>query len=204
MLRRLVTDALAEASGVRRSWPTAASSAVRIRSVAASGAAVAACSASRERSSSAPACAAKAPDHALVLGAQRAAAHDQHQPLAGRELGVRLLGGAGSAGRPGGVATTVHVPWSGGPDRSSNVTSVRPKASRTRSSRPASPVSPRSTLPASVPSVWDSADARAACRVRRAARSTTELTDAATTRKTVSASALLVSLMLKVCSGGVK
>ena len=39
-LRRLATAALAEASGVRRSWLTAASSAVRIRSASASGPAV--------------------------------------------------------------------------------------------------------------------------------------------------------------------
>ena len=44
-LRRLVTAALADASGVRRSWPTAASSAVRIRSPSASGTAAAAASA---------------------------------------------------------------------------------------------------------------------------------------------------------------
>ena len=59
---------------------------------------------------------------------------------------------------------------------SSSVTDVSPKVSRTRSSSAGSAVSPRSTLPASVPRVSASAVARAACRVRRAARSTTELT----------------------------
>jgi hypothetical protein len=59
-------------------------------------------------------------------------------------------------------------------------------------------------LPARVPSVSASAAARAACLVRRAARSTTELTRAATTTKTPRARELFVSLMLKVCSGSVK
>ncbi len=45
--RRLVTAALAEASGVRRSWLTAASSAVRIRSASAMGRAASASAASR-------------------------------------------------------------------------------------------------------------------------------------------------------------
>ena len=45
--RSEVTAALAEASGVRRSWLTAASSAVRIRSAAAIGLAASASAASR-------------------------------------------------------------------------------------------------------------------------------------------------------------
>ncbi len=45
--RRLVTAALAEASGVRRSWLTAVSSAVRIRSASAIGLAASASAASR-------------------------------------------------------------------------------------------------------------------------------------------------------------
>ena len=45
--RRLLTEALIEASGVRRSWLTAASSAVRIRSAAAIGLAAFASAASR-------------------------------------------------------------------------------------------------------------------------------------------------------------
>ncbi len=59
-LRRLVTAAFADASGVRRSWLTAASSAVRIRSAAASGRAVAASSASRSWRSATAAWAANA------------------------------------------------------------------------------------------------------------------------------------------------
>ena len=98
------------------------------------------------------------------------------------------------------------APW---PDvdalvRSSNVTESRAKASRTCSSRAGSAVSPRSTLPASVPSISASAVARAACRVRRAARSTTELTSPATMMKTPRARTLFRSLIVNVCSGGVK
>ena len=59
-LRRLVTAAFAEASGVRRSWLTAASSAVRIRSASASGLAAAAASASLACSRATPTCAANA------------------------------------------------------------------------------------------------------------------------------------------------
>ena len=57
--RRLLTLALIEASGVRRSWLTAASSAVRIRLPSASASAWAAWVRSRSRSSAAAACAAK-------------------------------------------------------------------------------------------------------------------------------------------------
>ena len=56
--RRLLTEALIEASGVRRSWLTAASSAVRIRLPSASASAWAAWVRSRSRSSAAAAWAA--------------------------------------------------------------------------------------------------------------------------------------------------
>ena len=77
-LRRLVTAAFAEASGVRRSWPTAASSAVRIRSASASGAAAAAASLSRCRSSDHGGLGGERADEPLVLGAQRPAAQREH------------------------------------------------------------------------------------------------------------------------------
>ncbi len=88
--------------------------------------------------------------------------------------------------------------------RSSSVTEVSAKVSRTRCSISDSASSPPSTLPARLASVRASAAARAACRVRRAARSTVELTSVATSTKTSSARVLLVSLMVSVCSGGVK
>jgi len=52
--------------------------------------------------------------------------------------------------------------------------------------------------------VSDCALARAACRVRRAARSTTALTATATATNTTSASTLFGSAMVNVCSGGMK
>ena len=52
--------------------------------------------------------------------------------------------------------------------------------------------------------VSDWALARAACRVRRAARSTTALTATATATNTTSASTLFASAMVNVSSGGMK
>ena len=66
-------------AGVRRSWLTAASSAVRIRSAAAIGRAAAASAASRCCSSAVAAWAAKAPSTRRSVGAQRAAAQRQQQ-----------------------------------------------------------------------------------------------------------------------------
>ena len=79
-----------------------------------------------------------------------------------------------------------------------------PNASRTRSSTASSACWPRSTLPAVVTSSSDSALARAACRVRRAAMSTTELTISATATNTTRARALLASAMVNLWTGGVK
>ena len=55
-----------------------------------------------------------------------------------------------------------------------------------------------------VTSSSDSAPARAACLVRRAAMSTTELTSTATTKNTPMAQALLASAMVNWWMGGVK
>ena len=62
-------------------------------------------------------------------------------------------------------------------------TDSMPKVSRTRSSSASRLVSPRSTLPARKERISDSARSRAAWWVRRAARSTTEATGAATAKK---------------------
>ena len=186
---------------------------MRILSASASGAAAAAASLSRCRSRIDGGLGGEGADQPLVLGPQRPAAQGEQQRVAGRHLGVGVLGaltriaaGVGHdrplVGRPARRGATAGLLVRG--VRSSRVTEVRPKVSRTRSSSAGSAVSPRSTLPARVARVSDSAAARAACRVRRAARSTTELTSAATRTKTSRASALLVSLMVKVCSGGVK
>ena len=79
-----------------------------------------------------------------------------------------------------------------------------PNASRIRSSSALSPCWPRSTLPAVVVSSSDSALARAACLVRRAAMSTTELTRTATATNTPIASALFASAIVHWWMGGVK
>ena len=107
--RRLVTAALAEASGVRRSWLTAASSAVRIRSASAMGRAASASAASRCCSSATAAWAANAPSTRRSVGGQRAAAQRQHQGLADRHLrvarrtaGDRRLAGRCASGVPAG------------------------------------------------------------------------------------------------------
>ena len=64
--------------------------------------------------------------------------------------------------------------------------------------------SPRSTPPATVARVCASAPASAACRVRRAAVSTTQLTATATTTKIARASRLSVPAMVSRPYGGVK
>ena len=99
--RRLLTAALMPASGVRRSWPTAASSAVRWRSTAASARAwrgllgeLAALVGGLRR-------AGERVQHALVLGEQRRAAADQ--PQLG-PIGTSKRSGASSpGGRPADV-----------------------------------------------------------------------------------------------------
>ena len=79
-----------------------------------------------------------------------------------------------------------------------------PNASRIRSSKALSPCWPRSTLPAVVASRSDSAAARAAWMVRRAAMSTTQLTSSPTMTNTTSARALLACAMVSLWTGGMK
>ncbi len=94
-------------------------------------------------------------------------------------------------------ATTVHTDRSSG--RSSSVTEVSPKVSRRRSSSGTTPSSfPASTLPASVDRVAASLWARAACWVRRAARSTTLATAAATSTKMLRARTFSASAIVSV------
>ncbi len=79
-----------------------------------------------------------------------------------------------------------------------------PNASRIRSSSALSPRWPRTTLPAVVASSSDSALARAACLVRLAAMSTTELTRIATATNTPIANQLFASAIVHWWMGGVK
>ncbi len=96
-LRRLVTDAFAEASGDRRSWPTARSSAVRSLSASASGLASAAASLSRARSTRAAACAAKAPTSRRSSAASDRPCRTRTRSSRAGNLGVAVLRAA--AGR---------------------------------------------------------------------------------------------------------
>ena len=174
-LSRLETAALAAASGVRRSWPTAASSAVRTLLASASGAASAAARLSRMRSSTTAAWAANAPTRRWSSACSSRPRRASTSGLAGGHLGVGVAGPRAPLAR--------RWPRTAQPSsvRSSSVTEVEaeglphPLAASRRA-----PSSPPSTLPARLARVRDSAAARAACRVRRAARSTAELTSAAT------------------------
>ncbi len=79
-----------------------------------------------------------------------------------------------------------------------------PKASLVRSSSASSAPWPRRMDPAVVTSSSDSALARAACLVRRAVMSTTQLTASPTATNTPSASQLFASAIVNWWIGGVK
>ena len=184
---------MAEASGVRRSWLTAASSAVRIRSASASGRGLGGLLGEAFLAQRDGGLGGERLHDAAVGGGQRAAAQHQGEvvvdghvdvALAGRPAG-RVADGGGDLPRgrvllPLRAAAGVRAALQQG-DR------VRPKVSRSRSSSAVSGRAPRSTLPATVARVAASAQARAASRVRRAARSTTALTATATTTNTIRA-----------------
>ena len=182
------------ASGLRRSWLTAFSNAVRIRSASRAGIGrggrlaqlpllVGDGDLGRERR-----------QHPPILGRQRPAA--QHHGRGPRTTGTSMSPSSGCMhGWSPTLARHVHVPRSE-PDRPvcrgaplagaslvrrSRLTAVIPNVSSTRSSNAGNACSPRSRLPASVNSVSASALARAASALRRAARSTTTLTRTATT-----------------------
>ena len=127
-LSRVETDALAAASGVRKSWPTAASSAVRTLLASARGAASAAAWLSRMWSSTTAAWAAKAPIRRWSSACEQPSAEGEDEPVAGRHLGVGVAGPGDRRAR-----RSRPVP-SRRRSRSSSVTEVRAKVSRTRSS----------------------------------------------------------------------
>ena len=133
--RRLVTAAFAEASGVRRSWLTAVSSAVRIRSASAIGRAASAAAASRCCSSATAAYAANAPSTRWSAAVSVRPTRARRRPLpAGTSTSA--ASGVVTASGPE-CATTVQVaavPVGVSPPRSSSVTESMPNASRTRSS----------------------------------------------------------------------
>ena len=200
-VRRLSTAALAEASGVRRSWLTAASSAVRILSASASGRAARpprqAVLPQRHRRLAANASSTRGRTPSGVRPRRTSVTvvvdRDLGRALVGAAAGLRRRRSrrsASSPDRPGGRASAAASAR-----RSSSVTESSPKATRSRSSRSLGVLSPRSTLPARFASTSASALARAASRVRRAARSTTALTATATTTNAASARAFSHSPM---------
>ena len=174
------TAALAEASGVRRSWLTAASSAVRIRSASASGRACGGLGGEPLLAQRDGGLGGERLDDAAVGGRERPPAQHQRQVVVDGDLGVALARARRRsrrrrwprpARRPGRADGRAVRAASGGVPAGSP--SPAPNVSRSRSSSAGSGRAPRSTLPATVARVCASALARAASRVRRAARSTT-------------------------------
>ncbi len=199
-LRSVATAALAAASGVRRSWPTAASSAVRVRSTWARVAASAACARRAVRSSTRP-LGREGRHHRWSSASSRdpRMASTRCSP-AGTTVWVRSGSGLASAGPA--AATTLHGE-SPPPERSSRVTDVsRRWCAAARACRPA-----RRPHPVRHRQVGQGG--RLGCRPgglpgAPGGEVDHELTSIATAMNTNSATALLTSLTLSVCSGGVK
>ena len=180
VLLRLSTAAVADASGERRSWLTAASSAVRSRSASASGLAAAAASASsllREHDAGLDPKTASSRWSAAV---QRMAAHAR-VTWSSPPAPARRRPAATPARRPHRRLDDVPVGRRRPASRSSSVTDDSDSASRSRSSSARSAFSPRSTLPATVARTRDSAWARAAWRGAPGREVDDALTAAATT-----------------------
>jgi hypothetical protein len=204
---RQLTAACAAATGVRRSWLTAASNAVRIRSASATARPASVAAASRCCPSAAAARAANA------LRLRRPVAASARPPSARHRLPVAGTVTAASIGRaiggPPETATGVQptarparLPTLG--PRSKRVTDSRPYAARTWSSTAVRASGPCRTLAAAVASSSHSAAARAACLVRRPASRTRRLTARATATNTPRTAALLASAIVTVCPGGMK
>ena len=109
-LRRLLTAAVADASGVRRSWLTALSRAVRNRSTSASAAGRAACSASRSCRRATAACAANASTTRRSSASSGVPAQHEGHGVVHAHLGIAVARGArGGAAHGGGGAPLVAV-----------------------------------------------------------------------------------------------
>ncbi len=193
----MLTLALIEASGVRRSWLTAASSAVRILLPAASASAWAAWVRSRSRSSAAAACAANPSSSRGGTGR----GWPERISVRSARTWLRVTGGADPGlGDTGPLAATV-THW---PPASSRSSAVPPRVWVRCASTAAGVSAPLSTVWASPSSSAASSVLRAASRARCAARCTTLLTVTATVTNSSSASRLCGSAIVSVCTGGVK
>jgi len=177
--RREETDALSPARGVRSSWLTAASRAVRMRLPSASSLAWSASDCRRWRSRTTAAWAANA-------ARMRRSSAGSTQPVSASATwsptGTSTAASSGRSSSRSRPTRPAHVHGATSLSRSSSATDSMPKVSRTRSSSASILVSPRSRLPARKERISDSARSRAAWWVHRAARSTTEATDTATAK----------------------
>ena len=146
------------ASGVRRSWLTAASRAVRMRLPSASSLAWSASDCRRWRSRTTAAWAANA------ASTRRSAAGSTRPDSASAMWSPTGMSTSASSGYWQGCGPTLpaQVHGSTSLSRSSRATDSMPKVSRTRSSSASRLVSPRSTLPARKERISDSARSRAA------------------------------------------
>ena len=191
--RRLLTEALIEASGVRRSWLTAASSAVRIRLPSASASAWAAWVRSRSRSSAAAAWAA--------YPASRAGVAEGSCPVTIRVRSDRMSIRCAAGRAP---STPLDAARTHRPATRSCSSAWPPWVLVRCSSTAAGESAPPSTVCASSSSEAASSRARAACTARRAARWTTLLTATATVTNSSRASSSRGWAMVNVWIGSVK
>ena len=191
--RRLLTLALMDASGVRRSWLTAASSAVRIRFPSASASAWAAWVRSRARSRAATAWA--------VYPASREAVALAACPRTSRARSGRTSNLITLASWPAAPLEATRIQR---PATRSSSSAWPPWLAVRWSSTSAGVSAPPSTVCARASRDAVSFALRAASASRRAARWTTLLTATATVTNSTSASRFFGSAMVKVCSGAVK
>ena len=183
----VLTPALIPASGVRRSWPTAASSAVRCASTAASARACSRLAAQPLALVGGPRGGGEGVEHALVLGEQRRAAADA-AAAAGRAATSKRSGASLPAGAQPACSASIHSPLAG--SRAFSATDSIPNVSRACRSTSCS-----ESLLVEVGAGerrqrlgLGSRPARPRC-ARRTASSTAPLTSAATATKTTSATA---------------
>ena len=205
-LRRLETDGLGRGQGVRRSWPTAASRAVRILLASASGRGLGGGLGQPQLvDARAAACAAKAPTSRWSSASQHAPAQRQHELLA--DAGTSVSAVAGPGRRPGRRVATARVQprLAVAFEERDRRRARRSPGRRCEHARAGAVLAAQHAAGEVGQRVATRPRARAACRVRRAARSTTELTSAATSDEDERArAALLVSSIVSVCRGGVK
>ncbi len=192
--RKLDTAALTDASGVRRSWLTAASRAVRTRFASPSTSACAAWVRRRSRSRAAAACAARP---SSTRGLTPATSPYSSRRRSSRTLSTRA--GSSSPAKGARLVTGTQRPFT-----SSTSCADICRVASTWSSTAVGVSAPPRTARASPSSACASAELRAASAARRAARCTTLLTLIAAQTNSSRASRFCGASMLRVCNGSVK